>query len=259
LHGATKAGLVGELVSHRRVATPSNPASRLQVALLLRGPRLAEDQRELDHWWQVLYQKHHLVEIIAPHEPSLDKRDGVDWDDLSDASAAAIDDLSAPEHLGLARVLTDLAPARLLDIGCGSGACLDLLRAMLPGVNLAGLDISQDQIRRARERLGSSVPVIQGDARQRVGRPASYEACLLRCLGRTMADPAERRQMITTAVEALVPGGTLLITAATGLPFGAEVLEQAGLWRIRTAMAVEGRLLPCLVGRRPGDHRHAPS
>jgi ubiquinone/menaquinone biosynthesis C-methylase UbiE len=50
----------------------------------------------------------------------------------------------------------------VLDVGCGAGNLLE----NLPGKSKQGIDLSPYMVRRARERLGNSAAIVQGDAEQ---------------------------------------------------------------------------------------------
>lgn len=66
----------------------------------------------------------------------------------------------------VARVLGALEAApygSVLDVGCGTGTLLEVLRDR-GGVRLAGIDLSPEMIRVAREKLGESVDLRVGDA-----------------------------------------------------------------------------------------------
>lgn len=52
---------------------------------------------------------------------------------------------------------------RLLDVGCGSGALLQHLRATRPGAQTLGIDVSREMLGVARRRLGAGAPLAQAD------------------------------------------------------------------------------------------------
>jgi SAM-dependent methyltransferase len=56
--------------------------------------------------------------------------------------------MAAPRHRVrvLLRELERLAPASVVDLGCGNGALLDEVRARLPAASLAGVDLSPEQV-----------------------------------------------------------------------------------------------------------------
>ncbi len=69
--------------------------------------------------------------------------------------------------LGRDRLLRDLAPppgARVLEIACGTGRNLARVKALYPGCELFGLDISEEMLRSARTKLGSQARLVQADA-----------------------------------------------------------------------------------------------
>lgn len=116
-----------------------------------------------------------------------------------------------------ALALADLAPgARALDMGCGAGATLDLLRRR--GLRPLGLD-------RDPAVTDATLPVARADARRLPLADASLDAvcceCVLSCLG---PDREPMAQALAEAVRVLRPGGALILSdcfrrrAASGAP-----------------------------------------
>lgn len=68
----------------------------------------------------------------------------------------------APEVVDVVRRLAGPGPGTCLDVGCGTGFHLPLLHEL--GWTLTGVDLSEDQLRFARERAGEFAEVLQGDA-----------------------------------------------------------------------------------------------
>lgn len=68
----------------------------------------------------------------------------------------------SPEILDTARRLTGEGTGRCLDLGCGTGSYLGLLVDL--GWSVTAIDLSEDQLRLARDRAGESVELLQGDA-----------------------------------------------------------------------------------------------
>lgn len=56
------------------------------------------------------------------------------------------------------------SPRRVLDLGCGTGALAELVLEALPGCELAGVDLSNAMLARARERLGDRAQLVEGDS-----------------------------------------------------------------------------------------------
>lgn len=69
----------------------------------------------------------------------------------------------------LCRVVAELRPRAVLDVGCGEGYMLDALRRSGLGASLSGVDTSADAIAVARARLGDGVRLEVADARGLVG------------------------------------------------------------------------------------------
>lgn len=147
--------------------------------------------------------------------------------DLWDREAATFDD--EPDH-GLADPVTraawrDLllevlppAPARVADLGCGTGTLTRLLTT--DGYGVDGLDFSPEMIRHARRKVPGARFVV-GDAANPPLRPSGYDVVLSRHVLWAMPDPAEA---FARWVGLLGPGGTVVLIEghwATGAGLGA--------------------------------------
>jgi len=114
---------------------------------------------------------------------------------LWDQEAASFDD--EPDH-GLAEASTraawrDLllgelppAPARIADLGCGTGTLTRLLTD--EGYAVDGVDFSPEMIRRARTKVPEATFVV-GDAADPTLEPAAYDALVCRHVLWAMPDP----------------------------------------------------------------------
>jgi ubiquinone/menaquinone biosynthesis C-methylase UbiE len=116
-------------------------------------------------------------------------------------------------------------PSQVLDIGCGTGWYLNsLLESNIQGV---GLDISEGMLDIARERLGRSGLLVQGDARALPFKDRAF-SCLL--MARVLSHISETETAIDELSRELRSTGTLWLTdvhpqhayEATRLPFGHE-------------------------------------
>ena len=101
-------------------------------------------------------------------------------------------------------------PLRLLDIGCGTGALLELVA---PHVQAAiGVDASRDMLALARTRLAehgvSHVTVRQADMYRLPLADASFDVATLQMVLHYAEDPAA---VLREAARVLAPGGTALI------------------------------------------------
>jgi SAM-dependent methyltransferase len=66
-------------------------------------------------------------------------------------------------------------PFRVLDVGTGPGALLEALAASDLPVELTGLDLQDDYVRYAQERLGGRARVVQGDATALPFGPGTFD------------------------------------------------------------------------------------
>lgn len=145
-----------------------------------------------------------------------------------------------------ALALAALLPgARVLDIGCGTGGAVRMLRAQ--GMEATGIDASAKLVT-----LADSPFVTQGDGRCIAG---VYDALLLECVLSLLGD---RTAFLRTAKEALVPRGRLILcepyrrgNAGVALPVKScvnGVPDEAG---VREQMAQAG--FACIAWRDETD------
>jgi SAM-dependent methyltransferase len=89
--------------------------------------------------------------------------------------------------------------ARVLDVGCGTGAAVRMLRAC--GFDARGIDASEKLVS-----MAASPYVTLGDGRELSGR---YDALLLECVMSLLGD---RKAFLRSAISALLPGGKLILS-----------------------------------------------
>ena len=119
------------------------------------------------------------------------------WEDADDADEDAEQVIRA----------LDLAPgARVLDSPCGTGRIAK--RLIERGYPTVGIDVTDEFLRVAR---AARVPVVRGDMRTRLIRPAAVDAvvCLWGSFG--YFDEDGNRAQAAAAAQALAPGGRYLI------------------------------------------------
>ena len=139
----------------------------------------------------------------------------------------------------------------LLDLGCGQGILLSLLKAAKeqyqagswprdwppPPLNLSlqGVELREDRVQAARCALGSIAQVILGDLRDVVLRPSSVIVILdvLLYLGES-----EQRRMLDRVAAALEPGDLLLLREADA---SAGFAFRVTKWSERIAGAMRGQ------------------
>jgi len=117
-----------------------------------------------------------------------------------------------PFYLGLARQ----AGGKVLEIGCGTGRVLH--RLLEAGVDVVGLDISAEMLRRARERLagGPRVELVQGDMRT-FQLPHEFSLIIMPyCTFMYATSDAERRAVFERCYRHLAPGGVLAFDFPAG-------------------------------------------
>jgi ubiquinone/menaquinone biosynthesis C-methylase UbiE len=133
--------------------------------------------------------------------------------------------------------------ARVLDVGCGTGASLEGLAAAAAGTPPVGVDVSLGMLRAARDRLGPGALLVQGDGCRLDGlfRPA-FDAVFYNAVLFMIPDGAGS---LESALRVLRPGGAVY----------ASLLEGACCFP-------DGETLPAMLSRRGlsvGTHSPTPA
>ena len=135
------------------------------------------------------------------------------WEDEATAYDEAADHgLADPSVREAWRLLLATAlpspPARVADLGCGTGTLTLLLAEQ--GYRVDGLDFSPAMVARARTKLAGAagVTLTEGDAFEPSLPPAAYDVVLCRHVLWAMPDPA---LALTRWVRLLAPGGRLVL------------------------------------------------
>ena len=182
-----------------------------------------------------------------------------------DSGAAGFDD--APDHglldpavrdawAGLLLPLLPPAPARVADLGCGTGT-LTVLMA-LAGHLVAGLDLAPRMVALARDKIvaaGVVADVVVGDASSPPWQAGSFDVVLTRHVLWAMPDP---EAALTGWIGLLGPGGRLILIEgrwSSGVGLGsADVAELV----LRHRLEIEVTRLddPALWGTPINDERY---
>jgi ubiquinone/menaquinone biosynthesis C-methylase UbiE len=121
----------------------------------------------------------------------------------------------APLKQGL-QAFPDVAPKQIqvLDLACGTGRTLKMLRGMLPQASLHGVDLSPAYLRKASQLLGDTAgmlpQLVQGEGENLPYRDGYFHAVSCVFLFHELPGPV-RQQVIDQAFRVLKPGGTLVI------------------------------------------------
>jgi ubiquinone/menaquinone biosynthesis C-methylase UbiE len=119
-----------------------------------------------------------------------------------------------PSHRALIRRIREVAgdrPARVLDVGCGTGVFASRLRAALPRVEVYGVDLVAEMLHKGRDRwrshLGHALP-IQGDSERLPFAAGSFD--IVTCSNSFHHYPRQDRA-VSEMSRVLKPGGRLMI------------------------------------------------
>jgi SAM-dependent methyltransferase len=114
-----------------------------------------------------------------------------------------------------AKLVRFVRPGIIADLGCGAGTLLALLRKAYPKSTLMGTDLSDEMVRRCRERL-PGLEIRKHDITTRLFDEKTLDSVLLcsvlhEVFSYTQYDLAPVRQTIRLAAEALKPGGRFIL------------------------------------------------
>jgi ubiquinone/menaquinone biosynthesis C-methylase UbiE len=119
-----------------------------------------------------------------------------------------------PSHRALIRRIHDVVadrPAKILDVGCGTGVFASRLRAALPHVEIYGVDLVAEMLEKGRERWRSHrghVFPVQGDSERLPFPSGSFD--IVTCSNSFHHYPRQDRA-VAEMHRVLKPGGRLMI------------------------------------------------
>ena len=130
-----------------------------------------------------------------------------------DAQAPTYDDDMKGEHARrlypyVLEEVAAAAPARVLDVGCGTGALAQLVLEALPDVELDGIDLSPAMLDRARQRLGRRAALHQADSEHLPFADETFDVAYCNDSFHHYPDP---RRAAFEAWRVLRPGGVLVV------------------------------------------------
>ena len=114
-------------------------------------------------------------------------------------------------RLFAARGVADLAPLRLLEVGCGSGGnLLEMIGLGFAPQHLSGIELLPERFAQARERLPSAVTLLQGDALAAGIEAASQDFVLQSTVFSSLLDDAFQQALAEAMWRWLKPGGAVI-------------------------------------------------
>ncbi len=122
--------------------------------------------------------------------------------------------IEMPVLTGLLRAAgVDLAGKRVLDAGCGAGFGLELIRERFAPARLVGFDLMQEQVERAKKRLGPRAEIRIGDI-TRIDEPdATFDGVFVFGI---LHHVPNWRDALGEIARVLVAGGALAIEELSG-------------------------------------------
>jgi SAM-dependent methyltransferase len=148
---------------------------------------------------------------------------------------------------GLAAIAPELEAAdRILDLGCGNGACLRDLTGIGAAKRIVGADLTLAMLAEARRRIGSRAHFVQADAVALPFRPGSWDLVFCSHLLQLVPD---LDRCVSEIARSLKPNGVLVTTLEDGA-FGrvfSAILSRGRLDQLRQAVLSAPR-------PEPGDH-----
>jgi SAM-dependent methyltransferase len=114
-----------------------------------------------------------------------------------------------------AKLLRYVRPGLIVELGCGNGTVLELLRRRFPGSRLVGVDCSPEMIRRCRRRF-PGVRFLKKDVTLPLFEPGSVDSIVLCSIMHEVFsykgyDYSAVRRTLAHCEKALKPGGRLVI------------------------------------------------
>jgi len=134
------------------------------------------------------------------------------FSNLETGQTATIDAPLSLELIAQAAARSTPRAAALLDIGCGAGNFSLKLREYLPQLEVTLIDLSQPMLDRAIERLATGVRAIQGDIRELLLAPESFDIAVGAAVFHHLRDAGEWRSVFGKIYRSLRPGGSFWIS-----------------------------------------------
>ncbi|GGY01517.1 SAM-dependent methyltransferase [Litchfieldella qijiaojingensis] len=97
---------------------------------------------------------------------------------------------------------------RVLDVGCGTGVLLASLAREMPGIRLAGIDLSNEMLAIARRRVGANVELAEASAEALPFGDSEFDALVSTSVFHYIREP---QRALGEMYRVLKPGGRLVI------------------------------------------------
>ena len=158
-----------------------------------------------------------------------------------------------PVHDAVLARLDDIEPARVLDLGCGTGQLTERLRQRFPDAHLIGADLSNGMLQKASERTDAG-EFVRADA-QRL--PLTGESVDVVTCTESFHWYDDQEAAVAEMARLLRPGGRLIIASfATVTGFADDAIQRASAAAGRPIRAIPKRKLKQLLDGGGFDVRH---
>lgn len=147
--------------------------------------------------------------------------------------------------------LCQLPHKNILDVGCGTGALLELILEHLPDAKCAGLDLSPNMVQRAQDKLGNRANILLGDSQSLPFSNESFDVVVCNDSFHHYSAPTA---VLHEIYRVLRPGGVFLLgetTAPAPVRLASNLLlpfSHAGDVRLYSSQELIGLFSPIFHG-----------